>query len=360
MRYLAITLTIFLLGAPVRAQEKTLHGIDIHDLDRKAKPCDDFYEFANGTWRAKNPIPASQVIWSRRWAAGETTKEVLHGILEDAAAKAPQAPPKSTDRLIGDYYAACMDQKAIDALGIKALGREMAWIHSVASTEDLQPVIQQLNEEAIFAPFAFGSVQDPHNPQSVIADAGAAGIGLPERDYYFKDDAKSKETREKYLEHIAAMFVLAGTDKPTAAANAKTVMRMETAFAGASLNNVELRDPHATDHKMTLDQVQKLTPAFNWSAYFDTLSLDSKVSINVDQPKFLEEFQKQLKESSVDDWKAYLTWQVLLSAAPSLSTPFVQENFAFNQKYLQGAAELKPHWKRCVEATDNDLGEALG
>jgi endothelin-converting enzyme/putative endopeptidase len=137
-------------------------------------------------------------------------------------------------------------------------------------------------------------------------------------------------------------------------------MRMETAFAGASLNNVELRDPHATDHKMTLDQVQKLTPAFNWSAYFDTLSLDSKVSINVDQPKFLEEFQKQLKESSVDDWKAYLTWQVLLSAAPSLSTPFVQENFAFNQKYLQGAAELKPHWKRCVEATDNDLGEALG
>ncbi|HEX4379047.1 MAG TPA: M13 family metallopeptidase, partial [Candidatus Acidoferrum sp.] len=360
MRYLAITLTIFLLGAPVRAQEKTLHGIDIHDLDRKAKPCDDFYEFANGTWRAKNPIPASQVIWSRRWAAGETTKEVLHGILEDAAAKAPQAPPKSTDRLIGDYYAACMDQKAIDALGIKALGREMAWIHSVASTEDLQPVIQQLNEEAIFAPFAFGSVQDPHNPQSVIADAGAAGIGLPERDYYFKDDAKSKETREKYLDHIAAMFVLAGTDKPTAAANAKTVMRMETAFAGASLNNVELRDPHATDHKMTLDQVQKLTPAFNWSAYFDTLSLDSKVSINVDQPKFLEEFQKQLKESSVDDWKAYLTWQVLLSAAPSLSTPFVQENFAFNQKYLQGAAELKPHWKRCVEATDNDLGEALG
>jgi putative endopeptidase len=360
MRYLAITLTIFLLGAPVRAQEKPLHGIDLHDLDRKAKPCDDFYEFANGTWRAKNPIPASQVIWSRRWAAGEATKDVLHGILEDAAANAPKEPPKSADRLIGDYYAACMDQKAIDALGIRALEREMAWIHSIASIDDLQPVIQQLNEEAIYAPFIFGSSQDPHNPQSVIADAGAAGIGLPERDYYFKDDAKSKETREKYLEHIAAMFVLAGTDKATAAVNAKIVMRMETAFAGASLNNVALRDPHATDHKMTLDEVQKLTPGFNWSTYLETLSLDPKISINVDQPKFLEEFQKQLKESSVDDWKAYLTWQVLLSAAPSLSTPFVQENFAFHQKYLQGAAELKPRWKRCVEATDNDLGEALG
>ena len=341
-------------------QDKPLHGIDLSDLDRKAKPCDDFYDFANGSWRAKNPIPASQVIWSRRWAAGEATKDVLHGILEDAAAKAPKEPPKSTDRLIGDYYAACMDQKTIDALGVRALEREMAWIHSVVSVEDLQPVIQKLNEEAIFVPFIFGSSQDPHNPQSVIADAGAGGIGLPERDYYFKDDAKSKETREKYLEHIAAMFVLAGTDKPTAAANAKVVMRMETAFAGATLNNVALRDPHATDHKMTLDEVQKLTPDFSWGTYFETLSLDPKVTINVDQPKFLEEFQKQLKESSVADWKTYLTWQVLLSAAPSLSTPFVQESFAFNQKYLQGAAEMKPRWKRCVEATDNDLGEALG
>src|SRR5882757_8042065 len=361
MRYLPTALAaLALVAAPLRAQDKPLHGIDLHDLDRKAAPCNDFYEFANGTWRAKNPIPASMTIWSRRWAAGEQSKEVLHGILEDASAKATSAPPKSTERLIGDYYAACMDQKAIDALGVKALEREMAWIHSVASTSDLQPVIQKLNEEAIFAPFAFGSSQDPHNPQSVIADAAAAGIGLPERDFYFKDDAKSKETREKYLEHIAAMFVLAGTDKPTAAANAKVVMRMETAFAGASLNNVALRDPRATDHKMTLDEVQKLTPSFDWSVYFETLGLDPKVPINVDQPKFLEEFHKQLKESPVEDWKTYLTWQVLLSAAPSLSTPFVQESFAFHQKYLQGAAEMKPHWKRCVEATDDDLGEALG
>jgi putative endopeptidase len=360
MKQFVLALLCSLFAFSVSAQEKPLHGIDTHDLDRKASPCNDFYDFANGTWRAKNPIPASMVMWSRRWAAGEATKDVLHGILEDAAKNAESAPPKSTDRLIGDYYAACMDQKAIDALGIKALAREMAWIHSVASTDDLQPVIQKLNEEAIYVPFIFGSSQDPHNPQSVIADAGAAGIGLPERDYYFKDDAKSKETRDKYLEHIAAMFVLAGTDKPTSAANAKIVMRMETAFAGASLKNVELRDPHATDHKMTLDEVQKLTPGFNWSTYFETLSLDAKVSINVDQPKFLEEFQKQLKETSVDDWKVYLTWHVLLSAAPSLSTPFVQENFAFYQKYLQGAAEMKPHWKRCVEATDNDLGEALG
>src|SRR6201986_4823151 len=187
MRHLATALAAICVAAPIRAQENPPHGIDPHDLDRKASPCNDFYEFANGTWRDKNPIPASMVIWSKRWAAGEATKDVLHGILEDAAAKAPQEPPKSTERLIGDYYAACMDQKAIDALGVRALEREMAWIRSMASTEDLQPVIQKLNEEAIFVPFTFGSSQDPHNPQSVIADAGAAGIGLPERDYYFKD-----------------------------------------------------------------------------------------------------------------------------------------------------------------------------
>ena len=193
MRYIAAAIAAILVATPLCAQDKPLHGIDLSDLDRKASPCNDFYEFANGSWRAKNPIPASQVIWSRRWAAGEATKDVLHGILEDAAAKAPKEPPKSTDRLIGDYYAACMDQKAIDALGIRALEREMAWIHSVVSVEDLQPVIQKLNEEAIFVPFAFGSSQDPHNPQSVIADAAASGIGLPERDYYFKDDRNRKK-----------------------------------------------------------------------------------------------------------------------------------------------------------------------
>jgi putative endopeptidase len=360
MRFLVVIFATILCGLPICAQDKTLHGIDLGDIDRKANPCQDFYEFANGTWRANNPIPASMVMWSKRWAAGEATKDLLHVLLEDASKNAATAPPKSTERLIGDYYGACMDQKAIDALGVKAIERELAWIHSVASVSDLQPVIQKLNEEAIFAPFAFGSSQDPHNPQSVISDAAASGLGLPERDYYFKDDTKSKETREKYLEHIAAMFVLAGSDKATADASAKVVMRMETAFAGASLSNVELRDPHATDHKMTLDEVQKLTPDFNWSTYFEALSINPSVPVNVDQPKFLEEFQKQLKDTSIADWKIYLTWQVLLSAAPSLSAPFVQESFAFNQKYLQGATELKPHWKRCVEATDNDLGEALG
>ncbi len=360
MRLLYFALAAMLCASSLCAQDKPLHGIDLNDLDRKASPCQDFYEYSNGNWRANNPIPPSMVIWSKRWAAGESTKDVLRGILEEAAAHSSTAPPKSTDRLIGDYYGACMDEKRIDAQGVNALKSETDLIQSIATVADLTHAITRLHEEGIFVPFFFGSSQDPHNPQQVIADAGAGGLGLPDRDYYFKDDDKSKETRQKYVEHVAAMFVLAGSDKPAAAAAAQVVMRMETALAGATLTNVELRDPYATDHKMKLDDLQKITPDFNWAEYFKASNLDPAVAVNVDQPKFMQEFQRQLQQTSLADWKTYLTWQLLNSAAPSLSAPFVQEDFAFYQQYLEGAKEMKPRWKRCVEATDGDLGEALG
>jgi putative endopeptidase len=360
MRLLYLGLATLLCASPLFAQNKPLHGIDVNDIDRKASPCQDFYEFANGNWRAHNPIPPSMVMWSKRWAAGESTKDVLRGILEDATAHSASAPPKSTDRLIGDYYGACMDEKQIDARGVKALDRELELIQSISSLADLQRAITSLHEEAILVPFVFSSAQDPHHPQQVIADAGAAGLGLPDRDYYFKDDDKSKETRQKYVEHVAATFVLAGSAKNVAAAAAQVVMRMETSLAGASLTNVELRDPYARDHKMTLDQVQGLTPDFSWREYVQALNVDPGVAFNVDQPKFMQEFERQLRETSLADWKTYLTWQVLSTAAPDLSAPFVQEDFAFNHKYLQGATEMKPRWKRCVESTDANLGEALG
>ncbi len=360
MRIRHFVLATIFCATSLFAQNKPLHGIDINDIDRSASPCRDFYEFANGNWRAHNPIPPSMTIWSKRWAAGESTKEVLHGILDEDAAHSSSAPPESTDRLIGDYYGACMDEKQIDAQGVMAIQRELDLIRSIGSVADLDRVIRRLHEEAIFVPFYFGAMQDPHHPQQVIADAGAGGLGLPDRDYYFKDDAKSKETRQKYVEHVAAMLGLAGTEKAAATASAQVVMRMETALAGASLTNVELRDPYATDHKMNLDEVQKLTPDFKWAAYFHALNVDPHVAFNVDQPKFMQEFQRQLRQTSLADWKTYLIWHVLDTAAPALSTPFVEEDFAFYQHYLQGAKEMKPRWKRCVESTDANLGEALG
>jgi putative endopeptidase len=358
MRLVAAFLTVVFSFTSAFGQ--SLHGIDPDDINRSAKPCNDFFEFANGKWRAENPIPPSMVRWSKRWEAGEKNKEVLRGILEETSAKSANAPAGSVDQQIGDYYGACMDEKRIDALGIKPLEPQLKAVRGMKSTKDVQNVITSFIEEAIYIPLYFGSTPDPQNPANVIADTGASGLGLPERDYYFKDDAKSKETREKYIQHVTATFKLAGYDDKKAAAAAQTVMRMETALAGASLTNVELRDPYATFHKMKLADVQKMSPNFQWSEYFKAVKLDPSVDFNVQEPKFLKELDRQLKETSIADWRTYLEWHLLRSASPYLSAPFVQQSFSFYNQYLAGAREMKPRWKRCSEFADLHLGEALG
>jgi endothelin-converting enzyme/putative endopeptidase len=337
----------------------SLHSIQPGDMDRKADPCQDFFEFANGKWRADNPIPASMVRWSRRWQAGETTKDVLREILDDAA-KNMSTTKDPVEKQVGTFYASCTNESAINANGVKAVKAEMDLIDSMKSSKDLPRVLTALHTEALQLPFAFGSFPDQHNPGHVISDTGSSGLGLPDRDYYFKDDPKSKETREKYLEHVAKTLQLAGWDAAKAKSAADAIMKMETALAGASLTNVELRDPAATDHKMSIADAQKYTPSFDWTAFLKAMNVPAGTPINVEEPKFLQEFERQLKQTSLDDWKTYLKWHVLRSASSSLSEPFVQQSFAFYQQYLGGQKEIKPRWKRCTEATDNYLGEALG
>src|SRR5438270_9539053 len=269
--FLLLVAVCAIFGATALAQGTPQKGVQVGDIDTKADPCQDFFQFANGKWRAENPIPPSMVRWSRRWSAGESTKNVLHDILEDASKNSTKAAPQSTERLIGDYYGACMNEKEVNKQGLKAIKPELDAIHNISSATDLTQVITRLQQEGIFVPFIFGSAQDPHNPAMVMADTGAGGLGLPDRDYYFKDDDKAKETRQKYLEPVTATLQLAGYDKGKAQAAAQTAMRMETALAGASLTNVELRDPHATDHKMKIDEVQKLAPHFDWRPYFQAL-----------------------------------------------------------------------------------------
>ena len=358
MRLARILSFALLIAIPALSQEAQLHGVDLRDIDRKANPCENFFDYANGAWRADHPIPPSMVRWSKRWQSGETTKDTLRSILERASTK--PNPKGSTEQLIGDYYSSCMDEKRINQQGLKPLNWELKQIDSIKSQADLQRVITMLKQEGVSAPFTFNSVQDPHNPTQVIADTGAGGLGLPDRDFYFKDDAKSKETRQKYLEHVAATFQLAGSDKAIADKAAQTVMKMETALAGESLTKVELRDPYATDHVMNVEEAQKMVPDFEWRRYFAAMNLNPKVAFNVEEPRFLGEVERQVKQTPLEDWKTYLKWHVLRSASPSLSESFVKENFAFYQQYLNGAKEMKPRWKRCVEFADRNLGEALG
>jgi endothelin-converting enzyme/putative endopeptidase len=357
--FLRVSLLIVLLSILSFAQDSSLHGIQLGDMDRQADPCQDFFEFANGKWRADNPIPPSMVRWSRRWQSGETTKDVLKEILETSA-KNMATTNDPVEKQVGTFYASCTNESAINANGVNAVKAEMDLIDGMKSNKDLPRVLTALHAEAMQLPFAFGSFPDQHNPGHVIADTGSSGLGLPDRDYYFKDDPKSKETRDKYLEHVAKTLQLAGWDAAKARSGAETIMKMETALAGASLTNVELRDPAATDHKMTVAEAQKYTPSFNWTQFLKAMNAPPNIAINVEEPKFMQEFERQLKQTPLDDWKTYLKWHVLRTASPSLSEPFVQQGFSFYQQYLGGQKELKPRWKRCTEATDQYLGEALG
>ncbi len=356
----SILLSLLLaMSSHVFSQSSALHGIDLTDLDRKAEPCDNFYQFANGTWRANNPIPASMTRWSRRWQAGEASKDKLRGILEAAAAD-KSAAPGSIDQIIGDYYGACMDESRVNARGIEPLKPWFAKIDAASNTAAIQQVMVELHDVIVNAPFAFGSQQDPHKPSWVLADVGASGLGLPDRDYYLKDEPRFKENREKYVEHITTMLKLAGWDQASAAAAAKTIMGMETKFAEASLDNVALRDPAASDHNTTFAQLETMAPHVDWAAYFTHKGIPTDVDMNVDQPKFMQEVDRQMQQTPLADWKIYLKWQLLSSVAGSLSAPFVEEDFAFNGKYLSGTTEMKPRWKRCAESTDQLFGEALG
>lgn len=354
---LALSLGLVVSGIAA-AQTSSLQGIETSDLDRKAAPCQDFFTYSNGTWRAQNPIPASMDRWSRRWKAGEENKYQLRDILNDLSAK-PAQPKGSTAQLTGDFYAACTNVKAIDAAGITPLKPYLASIDAIQDSAGLQKEITELSTMGVMVPFVFYGNQNAHDPENVIAYVGAGGLSLPDRDYYVKPDQRFADARAGYLVYVAKIFTLAGASDAEARANAQTVMEFETALAKATLDNVALRDPHVTDHISTLDALQKMNPHFNWTAYLGAIGVAPGV-INIDQPDFVAEFERQLTSTPLPQWKTYLKWQVLNNSADVLSQPFVDAHFAFFQKQLAGVGELKPREVRCAELTDGLLGEALG
>ncbi len=354
-----LALASLLLSATLLAQTPaSQRGVFVDDIDRSADACSNFFDFANGAWRKANPIPASMQRWSRRWASGELSKEQLRTILDDLSKKRDY-PKGSIDQQITDFYGSCMDEKRINELGAKPIEPLLAEIDAIKTRAGVQSMITRLHELQMAPPFGVRSTPDNHNPSDVIATVFAAGLGLPDRDYYFKEDKRFVETRQKYLEHVAKMFELTGSKADVAKNAAQTIFDFESRLAKAHLTNVELRDPKLTDHKVTVAALQKMTPHFDWKVYLDKSSI-APADLNVEQPAFMAAFESELATASLADWKTYLKWNVINTAAASLSDPIAQQNFAFYSQYLGGAKEMKPRWKRCVEATDFFLGEALG
>ncbi|HEY2168804.1 MAG TPA: M13 family metallopeptidase, partial [Candidatus Angelobacter sp.] len=327
------------------------------DMDKTADPCVDFYQFACGGWIKNNPIPADQSIWSRFGELTERNRQELRGILESAA-KATNRD--ANEQKIGDYYSTCMDEAAIEKKGAGVLKPEFDRINALRDKSALPALIAYLHGQGINSLFSFGSGADFKNAKEVIAQADQGGLSLPDRDYYVKDDAKSVELRKQYLQHVANMFKLLGDAPDKAAAEATSVMNVETALAKGSGDRVERREPERVYHKMPLTEWQSLAPSFSFTRYLAGTGTPAFDSLNVAEPNFFKALDAELKSVSLDDLKIYLRWQLVHSQAESLPKVFQDENFNFYGKTMRGTKELQARWKRCVSAADGDLGEALG
>jgi putative endopeptidase len=333
-------------------------GFSTTNLDRSCKPCDDFYQFAMGGWMKSNPIPAEFPTWGSFTVLADRNQASMRGILE-AAAKSGAAVG-SNQQKIADFYTSCMDTAAIDAAGAKPIAVDLSAIDKLKNLAEVQPLIARLQQTGNGYLFAFGSTQDLDDSTQVIAEVGQGGLGLPDRDYYTRTDEKSKQLRDDYVAHITKMLVLLGDASEKAAAESQSVMSFETTLANASLSRVQMRDPHAVWHKMTIPQLEALTPGWEWEAYFRLRNAPSFAAINVEQPDFFREANRQLKEAPLEQWKSYLRWHVIHASAEQLSDPFVQENFSFYGRKLSGSKEIQPRWKRCVQSVNRNVGEALG
>jgi putative endopeptidase len=331
-------------------------ALDVTSMDRSIDPCVDFFKYSCGGWIKNNPIPPDQSSWDTYSKMQDENRVRLHEILE--AASAPDPNRDAATQKIGDYYSSCIDEKKIDAKGAEPLQTELDRISAIQSKAEIAAAAAAMVHNGVL--FRLDSTQDFRDASQVIAEVDQGGLGLPDRDYYVKEDAKSVDLRKAYVAHVQKMFELLGDQADVAAAESQTVMRIETALAKGSMTRVERREPKNLDHKMTSAELEKISPEFQWQVYFAEVGLPSLASLNVASPNFFKAMNEELEKESLPDWKIYLRWHLVHADAPFLSSAFLNENFAFYGKTLRGQQELQPRWKRCTENVDDHLGEALG
>jgi endothelin-converting enzyme/putative endopeptidase len=330
-------------------------GIDLKAIDPSVSPCQNFYQYACGGWMKANPIPPQYSRWGRFNELAEHNQAVLREILDDSAAHRDRS---ATDQKIGTFYGSCMNEAAIDKAGYTPIKPALERISALRSKADLAAEVARLHNEGIDSFFRFSSTPDSDDARMTIADVDQGGLGLPDKSYYIGD--KDAEKREKYLAHIARMFQLIGISQAEAGAKAKAVLALETSLAQASLDRTARRDPHLLHNRMTLAQLVALAPSFDFKRYFTERHAPPFDSLNVSVPDFFKNLGKLVDSSSLEDLKSYLTWHYVNNSATELSKPFVEADFDFYQRYLNGIKELLPRWKRCVQLTDRSLGDAVG
>lgn len=335
-------------------------SLDLDSMDTTADACVDFYQYVCGGWMKHNPIPPDQASWSVYAKLADENEQFLWGILEQASD--PSRARNASEQKIGDYFEACMAEPATEKLGAAPIEDDLREIAALKSKDDLGKYLglEHLSVRGGGMLFGFGSNQDFADSSQVIAFVEAGGLGLPDRDYYTKTDAKSQETRDKYVVHVQKMFELMGDPAGTAGDEARTVMAIETDLAKKSLTRVQKRDPYNLFHKMNRTALKGLAPSFDWDGFLAAEGLSSLQSFNVTEPEFHREVNRLLASEKLDNLKTYLRWHLAHAWSPYLSMNFQQETFNFYSRTLRGVNEMEPRWKRCVRWVDRDLGEALG